>query len=56
MKRLARLARLCKKGGRKNADPPLAAQLDNPYSPVFRAPRRFEELTRPQREQQSKKP
>lgn len=50
MKRPAWLARLCAKREAQRGGPPLAAQLENPYSPVFGKPRRFEELVRPERQ------
>ncbi len=49
MKRPAWLNRLLRRTrGAENAARPLAAQLDNPYTPAFGAPRRFEELVRQQ--------
>lgn len=49
MKRPAWLNRLLHRTrGAENAARPLAAQLDNPYTPAFGAPRRFEELVRQQ--------
>ena len=44
MKRPAWLERLLRRTrGAENAARPLAAQLDNPYTPAFGAPRRYEE-------------
>ena len=47
MKRPAWLDRLLRRTrGAENAARPLAAQLDNPYTPAFGAPRRLEVLVR----------
>lgn len=38
------------------AERPLSARLDNPYRPIYGTPRRFEQLTGPQRPAQTPDP